>query len=44
MKYHHDLPMADLCKQIFSALEEFGEGAAQTDDISMVVVKRDPLE
>lgn len=44
MKYHHDLPMADLCKQIFAALEEFGEGAAQADDISIVVVKRDTLE
>ena len=44
MKYHHDLPMADLCRQIFVELEDFGGGADQEDDISMVVVKRDPLE
>lgn len=42
MKYHHDLPMADLCKQIFIAVEEFGDGKPQGDDISIVVVKRDP--
>lgn len=44
MKYHHDLPMGDLSKQIFLALEEFGEGARQADDISIVLVKREPLE
>jgi serine phosphatase RsbU (regulator of sigma subunit) len=40
MKYHYDLPMADLCKQILSSLAEFGGGAAQADDISIVLVKR----
>ena len=44
MKYHHDLPMADLCRQIFVELEDFGGGADQADDISIVVVKRDPLD
>lgn len=42
MKYHHDLPMSELCKQILGALDEFGEGASQADDISIVVVRRDP--
>ncbi len=41
MKYHHDLPMAGLSKQIFSALEDFGEGAEQADDISVVLIKRE---
>lgn len=41
MKYHYDLPMAELSKQIFSALAEFGEGARQADDISIVLVRRD---
>lgn len=42
LKYHHDLPMAELCKQILAAVEEFGNGARQADDISIVVVKRNP--
>lgn len=41
LKYHHDLPMAELGKQIFMALEEFGHGEPQADDISMVIIKRD---
>ncbi len=44
MKYHYDLPMAELSKQIFSALAEFGAGARQADDISIVLVKRDMAE
>jgi phosphoserine phosphatase len=44
LKYHYDLPTAGLSKQIFSALAEFGGGARQADDISIVLVKRDPPE
>ncbi|MDX1557072.1 MAG: PP2C family protein-serine/threonine phosphatase, partial [Xanthomonadales bacterium] len=44
MKYHYDLPMADFGKQIFAALEDFGGRASQADDISMVLVKREPAD
>lgn len=44
MKYHYDLPMSGLSKQIFAALVEFGDGARQADDISIVLVKREPPE
>lgn len=44
MKYHYDLPMADLCKQILASLAEFGGGAAQADDISIVLVKREDAQ
>jgi len=44
MKYHYDLPMPELGRQIFSALEDFGAGAEQADDISIVLVKRDEAE
>jgi phosphoserine phosphatase len=44
MKYHYDLPMPDFGKQIFAALKEFGGHASQEDDISMVLVKRVPVD
>jgi serine phosphatase RsbU (regulator of sigma subunit) len=44
MQQHHGLPTAQLGKQIFSALAEFGAGARQADDISIVLLKRDAHE
>ncbi|MDX1555357.1 MAG: GAF domain-containing SpoIIE family protein phosphatase [Xanthomonadales bacterium] len=42
IKYHHDLPMAGFGKQILAALVEFGDGEPQVDDISIVLLKREP--
>lgn len=44
MKYHYDLPMPEFGKQIFAALTDFGGRAKQADDISMVLIKREPSE
>lgn len=40
MQYNRDLSMAELSKQFMDALKEFGSGAKQRDDITMVLVKR----
>ncbi|NNM21777.1 MAG: SpoIIE family protein phosphatase [Gammaproteobacteria bacterium] len=38
----HDLPMAELAGRLVEAASEFGSGAAQADDITMVLVRRLP--
>ena len=40
MQYNRDLSMAELSKQLMAALKEFGSGAPQLDDITIVLVKR----
>jgi phosphoserine phosphatase len=37
---YHQAPMADLLLRLLDALAEFGQGAAQRDDITMVLIKR----
>ncbi|MBT8053947.1 MAG: SpoIIE family protein phosphatase [Xanthomonadales bacterium] len=44
MKYHHRLPMVELSKQILTATYEHGDGVAQQDDITLVLLKRLPEE
>lgn len=39
---HHRLPSAELARQLKNALRDFGCGAAQADDITIVLVKRLP--
>jgi phosphoserine phosphatase len=40
LEYHHRLPAAELARQILSATFEHGEGVAQEDDITLVLVRR----
>jgi serine phosphatase RsbU (regulator of sigma subunit) len=40
LQYHHHLPAAELAHQILSAAFEHGEGVAQEDDITLVIVRR----
>ena len=42
LEYHHRLPAAELARQILSATFEHGEGVAQEDDITLVLVRRLP--
>jgi phosphoserine phosphatase len=44
MKYYHHLPMAELCKQLLQATQEFGEGTEQEDDMTLVLLRRLPEE
>jgi phosphoserine phosphatase len=44
LKYHHRLPMMELSKQILNATFEHGEGVAQQDDITLVLLRRLPEE
>lgn len=41
-KYHHRLPMSELCKQLLSATFEHGAGVTQADDITLVLLRRLP--
>lgn len=38
---HHQLPMAGLCEELIRAVEVFGNGAPQEDDITLVLVRRE---
>jgi phosphoserine phosphatase len=40
LKYHHRLPMAELCKQILRATYEHGGDVEQEDDITLVLIRR----
>ena len=40
LQYHHRLPTAELARQILNATYEHGDGAAQKDDITLVLVRR----
>ena len=40
LQYHHRLPTAELARQILNATFEHGDGAAQKDDITLVLVRR----
>ena len=42
VKSHAALDAAALCRTIESALEDFRGGAAQHDDVTLVILKRDP--
>ena len=42
MDDHHHLPMSKLSKQLLNAVSEFGEGAKQADDITIVLIRRLP--
>jgi len=44
LEYHHRLPMMELSKQILNATFEHGEGVAQQDDITLVLIRRLPEE
>lgn len=39
---HRHSPMAELSRQLFSAVEAFAQGAAQDDDMTVVLVRRNP--
>ena len=41
-KAHHRLPMASLTKHLLRAVKEFGGTAPQEDDITLVLVRREP--
>lgn len=38
----HALPPVDLCADLLAAAEEFADGQAQADDVTMVLVRRTP--
>jgi len=38
--YHHELPTAMLSKELLQAVVEFGEGAKQADDVTIVLIRR----
>jgi phosphoserine phosphatase len=38
---HHHLAAAELARQLLIAVQEFGAGAAQADDITIVLIKRE---
>jgi sigma-B regulation protein RsbU (phosphoserine phosphatase) len=38
----HEAPMAELAVELLRAVQEFAGGAAQADDMTMVLVKREP--
>ena len=42
LREHHHRPMAELGREIFRAVEAFADGAAQDDDMTVVLVRRDP--
>lgn len=42
LQYHYRLPAAELARQILSATFEHGQGVAQEDDITLVLVRRLP--
>lgn len=44
LQFHHRLPAAELARQILHATFEHGEGVAQEDDITVVLVRRLPKE
>jgi phosphoserine phosphatase len=44
LERHHRLPAAELARQILSATFEHGGGAAQEDDITLVIVQRKTRE
>ena len=39
---HHQLPMAELTEQLIQAVREFAKTAPQEDDITLVLVRREP--
>lgn len=39
---HHHLPMAGLTDKLLQAVREFGSGTSQEDDITLVLVRREP--
>lgn len=41
---HHHLSTAELARQLMLAATQFGEGADQADDITIVLIKRKPLD
>ena len=43
VREHHDKPMAELSKLLLEAVLRFSRGAPQEDDITFVLVKRNPL-
>ncbi len=42
LEYHYRLPVAELARQILHATFEHGQGVAQEDDITLVLVRRLP--
>ena len=42
LREHRDLPMAALSARLFDAVRAFARGAPQEDDMTMVLVKREP--
>ena len=42
VREHHDKPMAELSKRLLDAVQTFARGAPQEDDITFVLVKRNP--
>ncbi|MGH8034983.1 MAG: PP2C family protein-serine/threonine phosphatase [Lysobacterales bacterium] len=42
LKYHHQLPMAELGAQLLKSVFEFAAGEKQADDITMVLIRRLP--
>jgi serine phosphatase RsbU (regulator of sigma subunit) len=36
------LPMPDLVGRLLEAVTEFGDGAEQADDVTVVLIRRDP--
>jgi len=40
VQYHHHLPAAELAHQVLAATFEHGQGVAQADDITLVIVRR----
>ena len=42
LKAHHRLPMASLTEHLIQAVNEFGGTAPQEDDITLVLVRREP--
>jgi serine/threonine protein phosphatase PrpC len=43
VRANHDKPMAELSKLLLDAVRAFARGAPQEDDITFVLVKREPL-
>lgn len=42
LQNHHQLSMSDLTRELIKAVKEFGRDAPQEDDITLVMVRREP--
>lgn len=44
VRHGRDLPMADLCRHLLAAADEFAGGIAAADDVTLILVRRLPPE